>query len=107
MAALVLTWMLIALAVIDFDRQWLPDNMTLPLMWLGLLLALAGSPPGTAVPVDLRSAVIGAAVGYMSLWTVNQTYQLVAGRPGMGNGDFKLLAALGAWMGWQLLLPII
>lgn len=107
LAALVLTWTLIALAVIDFDRQWLPDNMTLPLLWLGLLLALAGSRTGPAVPVDLRSAVIGAAVGYMSLWTVNQSYQLIAGQPGMGHGDFKLLGALGAWMGWQLLLPII
>jgi leader peptidase (prepilin peptidase) / N-methyltransferase len=106
-AALVLTWMLIGLAMIDFDRQWLPDTMTLPLMWLGLLLALFGSRSGPSVPVDLRSAVIGAAAGYLSLWSVNQAYQLIARRPGMGYGDFKLLAALGAWMGWQMLLPII
>jgi len=107
LAGLVFTWMLLALALIDLDHKLLPDDITLPLLWLGLLLALAGASSPGSLPIDLRSAVIGAAAGYMSLWTVNQTYELVAHRQGMGNGDFKLLAALGAWMGWQKLLPII
>lgn len=106
-AALVFTWMLIALALIDLDHKLLPDDITLPLLWLGLLVALVASNPSGSLPIDLRSAVIGAVAGYMSLWTVNKSYELVAHRQGMGNGDFKLLAALGAWMGWQKLLPII
>jgi leader peptidase (prepilin peptidase)/N-methyltransferase len=106
-AALVFTWMLIAASMIDLDHKLLPDDITLPLMWMGLLLALAGPSSSSTLPIDLRSAVIGAATGYLSLWMVNKAYELVTRRQGMGNGDFKLLAALGAWMGWQKLLPII
>ncbi len=107
-AALVLTWFLVALAFIDADHQLLPDNLTLPLLWLGLLLSLWGPQPGGApVPVDLRSSLIGAAAGYLSLWCVFHVFRLLTGKEGMGYGDFKLLAALGAWLGWQMLLPVI
>jgi leader peptidase (prepilin peptidase)/N-methyltransferase len=106
-AALVLTWFLVALAFIDIDTQLLPDNMTLPLLWLGLLLALCLPAEGGRLPVDLRSSVIGAIAGYLSLWSVYQLFKLLTGKEGMGYGDFKLLAALGAWLGWQMLLPII
>ena len=105
-AALVLTWFLIALAVIDMDTQLLPDGMTLPLLWIGLLLPLL-LPAGPRLPVDLRDAVVGAAAGYLSLWSVYHLFRLLTGKEGMGYGDFKLLAALGAWLGWQMLLPII
>ena len=107
LAALVLTWFLIALAFIDIDTQLLPDNMTLPLLWLGLLVSLALPGEGARLPVDLHSAVIGAIAGYLSLWSVYQLFKLATGKEGMGYGDFKLLAALGAWLGWQMLLPII
>lgn len=100
-AALLLTWALVALTGIDLRTMLLPDNITLPLMWLGLLLALA------PVFTDLRSAVIGAAAGYLSLWSVYHLFRLLTGKEGMGYGDFKLLAALGAWMGWQALPGII
>ena len=106
-AALVLTWFLIALAVIDIDTQLLPDSMTLPLLWLGLLLPLLLPITDQRLPVDLRTAVIGAAAGYLSLWSVYHLFKLLTGKEGMGYGDFKLLAALGAWLGWQMLLPII
>jgi leader peptidase (prepilin peptidase)/N-methyltransferase len=107
-AALVLTWFLIALAFIDIDTQLLPDNMTLPLLWLGLLVALAlPAAAGARLPVDLRSAVVGAIVGYLSLWSVYKLFKLITGKEGMGYGDFKLLAALGAWLGYQMILPII
>jgi leader peptidase (prepilin peptidase)/N-methyltransferase len=107
-AALVLTWFLIALACIDIDTQLLPDNLTLPLLWLGLLAALLlPVVAGARLPVDLRSAVIGAVVGYVSLWAVYHLFRLLTGKEGMGYGDFKLLAALGAWLGWQMLLPIV
>lgn len=99
-AALFLVWSLIALTFIDFDAQLLPDSITLPLLWLGLLFNLWG---GFA---DLPSAVIGAAVGYLSLWSVYWVFKLTTGKEGMGYGDFKLLAALGAWLGWQM-LPVI
>ena len=97
---IVVTWFLIAMSMIDFDHQLLPDTMTLPLMWIGLLAAL--------VPVfaDLQSAVVGAALGYMILWSIYQLFKLITGKEGMGFGDFKLLAALGALLGWQT-LPII
>jgi leader peptidase (prepilin peptidase)/N-methyltransferase len=100
-AALVFTWVLVAAAGIDFRTQLLPDSMTLPLMWLGLLLAL--------VPlfVPLREAVIGAAAGYLALWAVYWVFKLATGKEGMGYGDFKLFAAAGAWMGWGALLPVI
>jgi leader peptidase (prepilin peptidase) / N-methyltransferase len=98
--ALLLTWALIALSVIDYDHQLLPDNITLPFIWLGLLFNLAG----TYVPIG--SAVIGAVAGYVSLWTVYQLFKLMTGREGMGFGDFKLFAVFGAWLGWQQ-LPLI
>ena len=106
-AALLLTWVLIALSGIDIDHQLLPDNMTLPLVWLGLLLSLAPTIASIGLPVDPRSSIIGAAVGYLSLWSVYHAFRLLTGKEGMGYGDFKLFAALGAWLGWQMLLPII
>lgn len=105
LAALVLTWTLIALTFIDFDTQLLPDSLTLPLMWLGLLLSLAHA-GDTALPVDPHSSIVGAAAGYLSLWSVYQLFKLLTGKEGMGYGDFKLFAALGAWLGWQM-LPLV
>lgn len=105
-AALLLTWFLIALSVIDFDTQLLPDNMTLPLMWIGLLLSLVGTVPEIGLPADTRSSIIGAVAGYLSLWSVYHLFRLITGKEGMGYGDFKLFAALGAWLGWQM-LPLI
>ena len=96
-AALVFTWALIALTLIDFDHKLLPDSITLPLLWLGLLLSL------NTVFVDMRASIIGAAAGYLALWSVYQLFKLVTGKEGMGFGDFKLLAAIGAWLGWQAL----
>ncbi len=101
-AALLLTWALIALAVIDFDKQILPDAVTLPLIWIGLLVNLY--PNSLFTP--LRSAVIGAVVGYLFLWLVFHGFRLLTGKEGMGYGDFKLFAAFGAWLGWQD-LPLI
>lgn len=108
LAALVLTWSLIALTFIDIDRQLLPDCITLPLLWLGLLFSLSLAPGelGQAIPTDLRSSVIGAAAGYLSLWSVYWLFKLLTGKEGMGYGDFKLFAVFGAWFGWQL-LPLI
>ena len=94
---LLLVAALIALTFIDFDKQWLPDDITLPLLWAGLLFNLFG------VYTDLASAVVGAAAGYLSLWTVFWAFKLATGKEGMGYGDFKLLAAIGAWLGWQIL----
>jgi leader peptidase (prepilin peptidase)/N-methyltransferase len=99
--ALLLIWSLIALAAIDLDTQLLPDAITLPLLWLGLAFNL-----GTAY-VDLSSAVIGAMAGYLALWSVFWLFKLATGKEGMGYGDFKLLAALGAWLGWSMLPTII
>lgn len=98
---LILTWTLVALTVIDIQTQLLPDNLTLPLLWLGLI---ANS---SQLFTDLESAVWGAIAGYMILWTVYQVFKKLTGKEGMGFGDFKLLAALGAWMGWQMLPQII
>lgn len=95
--ALLLLWVLIALTAIDFDTQLLPDSLTLPLLWLGLLFNLFGT------FTDLGSAVIGAMAGYLSLWSVYWLFKLATGKEGMGYGDFKLLAAIGAWLGWQML----
>jgi leader peptidase (prepilin peptidase) / N-methyltransferase len=107
-AALVLTWFLVALAFIDIDHQLLPDSLTLPLLWLGLLLSLFAPAAGMApIPVDMRSSIIGAIAGYLSLWTVYHLFRLLTGKEGMGFGDFKLLAALGAWLGWRMLLPTV
>lgn len=99
--ALLLIWSLIALAAIDFDTQFLPDSITLPLLWLGLLFNLFGT------FTDLPSAVIGAMAGYLSLWSIFWLFKLATGKEGMGYGDFKLLAALGAWLGWSMLPTII
>lgn len=99
-AALLLTWALVALTMIDVDHQLLPDSITLPLLWLGLLVNTQG------VFTDLHSAVFGAIAGYMVLWSVFWLFKILTGKEGMGYGDFKLLAALGAWMGWQA-LPLI
>ncbi len=96
-AALLLIWSLIALTFIDVDTQLLPDSITLPLTWLGLLFNISGT------FTDLQSAVVGAVAGYLSLWSVYWGFKLITGKEGMGYGDFKLLAALGAWLGWQLL----
>jgi leader peptidase (prepilin peptidase)/N-methyltransferase len=105
--ALLVTWALLALAGIDIDHQLLPDNITLPLMWSGLLAAvLFGSGSGQALPVSARDAIIGAATGYLSLWLVFHAFRLVTGKEGMGYGDFKLFAALGAWLGWKM-LPLV
>ena len=101
-AACVLLWTLIALTFIDFETQLLPDDITLPLLWAGLIANAAGAMPG----VTLRSAVIGAVAGYLFLWAVYWAFKLIRGKEGMGYGDFKLLAALGAWLGWQM-LPLI
>jgi leader peptidase (prepilin peptidase) / N-methyltransferase len=108
-AALVLTWFLIALTFIDLDHQLLPDNLTLPLVWLGLLTSLlwGSASPGEPLPVDLRASVIGALAGYLSLWSLYHLFRLLTGKEGMGYGDFKLLAALGAWLGWRMLLPVV
>lgn len=99
-AALLLVWMLIALSGIDIDTQTLPDDLTLPLLWLGLLVNLNG------LFVPLSDAVIGASAGYLSLWVVYWAFLLITGKEGIGFGDFKLLAALGAWLGWMM-LPLI
>ncbi len=98
--ALLLTWALLALTFIDLDRTWLPDDITLPFLWLGLLVNIPG------LFTDLASAVIGAAAGYLTLWFVYQVFKKLTGKEGMGYGDFKLLALLGAWLGWQA-IPLI
>ena len=99
--ALLLTWSLIALSFIDLDHQLLPDNITLPLLWLGLFLSLF------EIYTSSQASIIGAIGGYGILWTVYQTLKLATGKEGMGYGDFKLQAALGAWLGWQYLAVII
>ena len=105
--ALLVTWTLIALTGIDIDHQLLPDNMTLPLMWAGLMAAVVIGPlSGQPLPVSARDAIIGAAAGYLSLWLVFHAFRLITGKEGMGYGDFKLFAALGAWLGWKL-LPLV
>jgi leader peptidase (prepilin peptidase)/N-methyltransferase len=93
---------LVALAFIDLDTSFLPDDLTLPLMWAGIVSAAFGW-----IPVTLSASVAGAVVGYLSLWFVFHAYRLIRGKEGMGAGDFKLLAALGAWMGWQAIPSII
>jgi leader peptidase (prepilin peptidase)/N-methyltransferase len=101
LAALLFTWILIAGSMIDFDTQLLPDSLTLPLIWVGLLVNLWGT---FTTP---ESAVIGAVAGYLSLWTVYWAFKLATGKEGMGFGDFKLLAAIGAFLGWQMLPAVI
>ncbi|CAG9178398.1 prepilin peptidase [Cupriavidus pampae] len=101
LAAIVMVWALVALTMIDADTQLLPDQITLPLLWLGLLLNLQG------VFVPLADAVIGAAAGYLVLWSAYWLFKLVRGKEGMGYGDFKLMGALGAWFGWQALPALV
>ncbi len=104
---LLVTWTLIALTGIDIDHQLLPDGITLPLMWAGLLAAAVVGPAGGGpIPVSAHDAIIGAASGYLSLWLVFHAFRLITGKEGMGYGDFKLFAALGAWLGWKL-LPLV
>ena len=100
LATLAFTWLLISLTLIDYDTQTLPDDLNYPLLWIGLLINLDGA------FVSLRDAVIGAVAGYLALWSVYWAYKLIRGKEGMGAGDFVLLAALGAWFGWQS-LPLI
>jgi leader peptidase (prepilin peptidase)/N-methyltransferase len=103
-AALGFTWTLLALTLIDLDRQLLPDSMTLPLLWAGLIVNTLDGGAGLFAP--LLSSVIGAVAGYLALWSVYHVFKLVTGKEGMGYGDFKLLAAIGAWLGWQA-LPVV
>jgi leader peptidase (prepilin peptidase)/N-methyltransferase len=122
LAGLVFTGLLVAMAGIDMDTQYLPDSLTLSLLWLGLLLAVPGFVPSifaslaafelrivdqAVLPVSPADSILGAVLGYGALWTVYWGFKLLTGKEGMGYGDFKLLGALGAWMGWQLLLPIV
>lgn len=105
--ALAITWSLLALAMIDFDTTYLPDSITQPLLWAALLASLwGGELTHEALALTPQSAIIGAAAGYLSLWSVYMGFKLLTGKEGMGFGDFKLLAALGAWLGW-LALPLI
>jgi leader peptidase (prepilin peptidase)/N-methyltransferase len=100
LTALLLTAGLVAMAGIDADHQLLPDNMTIPLMWAGILLSF------WSIHTDLASSVIGAMAGYLALWVIYHLFRMLTGKEGMGYGDFKLLGALGAWIGWQM-LPLI
>jgi leader peptidase (prepilin peptidase) / N-methyltransferase len=99
-AALIFVWAMIALTFIDLNTQLLPDSITQPLLWFGLILNLHNG------LTDIHSAVIGAVLGYLALWSVYWSFKLLTGKEGMGYGDFKLLAAIGAWLGWQL-LPLV
>ncbi len=101
LAALLFSWTLLCMTLIDIDHLLLPDDLTLPLLWLGLLLNING------LFVSLQSAVLGAAFGYGILWSLYWLFKLATGKEGMGYGDFKLLAAIGAWFGWQALLPVL
>ena len=103
---LILLWGLIVLTMIDIDHQLLPDNITYPLLWLGLGFSLLHDPAADLPFPDTQTALIGAMVGYLSLWSVYWLFKLVTGKEGMGYGDFKLLAVLGAWFGWQM-VPLI
>jgi len=101
LAAIILTWVLITLSMIDYDTKLLPDIITLPVLWLGILLNINGT------FTSLENSVIGAIAGYLSLWSIYQVHHFFTGKEGMGFGDFKLLALLGAWLGWQSLLMIV
>ena len=101
LAILILTWSLIVLTMIDYDHQLLPDDITIPILWLGLIINFFG------LITTLEAAVLGAVAGYLILWAVYWLFKILTGKEGMGQGDFKLLAALGAWMGWQALPQII
>src|SRR5574340_78689 len=99
-AALIFSWTVIVLAFIDMDTQLLPDDITVPFIWAGLLVNLAG------IFTNIQSAVMGAVAGYIALWSIYWAFKLITGKEGMGYGDFKLLAAIGAWLGWQM-LPLV
>lgn len=101
LAALIFTWLLICMTMIDIDHLLLPDNLTLSLLWIGLLINISD------LFIALPDAVLGAAIGYGVLWSLYWAFKLTTGKEGMGYGDFKLLAALGAWFGWQAILPIL
>ncbi len=105
--AIVLTMMLVPISMIDADTQLIPDSIVLPLLWIGLVMSLFHPVAGSdTLFIPPRDAIVGAVAGYLSLWTVYQLFKLITGKEGMGYGDFKLLAALGAWLGWQQ-LPLI
>jgi len=101
LAAMIATWMLIAMAFIDYDTFLLPDQLTLPFLWLGLIVNLWGG------ITTLESAVVGAMLGYLLLWSIYWLFKLITGKEGMGYGDFKLLGALGAWLGWQAIPALV
>ncbi|MGH8224354.1 MAG: prepilin peptidase, partial [Woeseiaceae bacterium] len=106
-AAIGMTWALIAISVIDIDHQLIPDSISLPLLWAGLVLSLFHPLPGAGrLFIEPESSIVGALAGYLTLWSIYHLFRLLTGKEGMGYGDFKLLAALGAWLGWQM-LPLI
>ena len=106
-AAVLLTFCLISVSVIDIDHQIIPDSISLPLVWIGLSLSLFNPLPGAeTLFIEPKASIVGALAGYLSLWSVYHLFRLLTGKEGMGYGDFKLLAALGAWLGWQM-LPLI
>lgn len=106
-AAIAMTWALVAISVIDIDHQYIYDNMVLPLVWAGLVLSLWHPMTGAGTLfIEPKAAIAGALAGYLSLWSVYHLFRLITGKDGMGYGDFKLLAALGAWLGWTM-LPLI
>ena len=106
-AAIGMTWALVAISVIDIDHQIIPDSISLPLIWAGLTLSLLHPMAGAQyLFVDPKTAIVGALGGYLSLWSIYHLFRLITGKEGMGYGDFKLLAALGAWLGWEM-LPVI
>lgn len=108
LCAIGLTFALISISLIDYDHQLIPDSIVLPLLWVGLIMSLFHPLEGaTTLFISPREAIIGAIAGYLSLWSVYQLFKLITGKEGMGYGDFKLLAALGAWLGWQALPTII
>ena len=105
-AGLIMTWSLISLFLIDFDTQLLPDQITLPLVWIGLLMSIYATPDSPFAP-NMQSSIVGGAAGYLSLRIIYHAFKLITGKEGMGFGDFKLLAAFGTWFGWQPLLLIV
>ena len=106
-AAIFMTWALIAISVIDIDHQIIPDSMSLPLLWAGLGMSLFHPVVGSEILfIEPKSSIVGAIAGYLSLWSIYHLFRIITGKEGMGYGDFKLLGALGAWLGWQM-LPLI
>jgi len=106
-AAMLLTWMLITISMIDIDRQIIPDSISLPLLWIGLCLSLYNPMGGAQILfIEPKEAIVGALAGYLSLWSIYHLFRMITGKEGMGYGDFKLLAALGAWLGYAM-LPLI